>query len=134
MCPSNAQGTLPYLLVGRSDVPQVAVLDTMLPVNQSFILYQTHMLNNGQNTVRPQGLIVQGKGTITQGAAILICDSIRYQPMRALMFPNDPLQQTLLNIKFQGDLSCRQWSVVMALSGYNIEIRTQEPVYGQVNT
>lgn len=134
MCPVNPQGSLPYLLFGRSDLPQVAVLDTLLPANQTFMLFQSHMVSNGQNTSRPLGMIVQGEGVITQGAAVLICDQIRVQPMRAIMFPSDPLKDNLIDVHFQGDLVCRQWSVVFALAGFGITIRSQLPVWDNVNT
>ena len=77
MCPVNPQGSLPYLLFGRSDLPQVAVLDTLLPANQTFVLFQSHMVSNGQNTSRPLGMIVQGEGVITQG--VLFSSATRYE-------------------------------------------------------
>lgn len=134
MCNTNAQGTYPCLLVGRSDQPVVCVLDTLLPANNGFLLFQSHMVGNGQNSIRPLQMIVQGEGTVTAGAAVLVCDQIRYSPMQAVMFPNDPLQDCLLDIRFAGDMSCRQWSVVIAISGFGLVIRSQIAVNGQVGT
>ena len=126
-CTVNAQNTNACLLVSRADTPFVYVLDTVLPANVEFIQLSTHVYSANENTVRPVKVILKGEGVITGGAAILVCDNIRYQLTEALLLPSNPNTDTLLEVNFQGDQTAREWYVIFALSGYNINIRSTIP-------
>jgi hypothetical protein len=122
-----------YLLVGRSDLPIVSLMDTLLPGNVQFSTYWCHGISDGQNTSAPLRIRVKGEGTITAGALVLVCDNRRVEVYNAMLCNSDVNGDILLEQDFP-HTNCREWSVILYLAGTNLIVRDLIPENTTVGT